>query len=154
MTRKQLVLDVNKGKFMAHRAKAFTLVEVVVSIMIVAATAAGIFASFIAVQSYVSRSRGRVNTSNALRQQIEALKAEVRQDTWNSTNLNITDIDNNNCVDDPGDWTAWAPVSGNFSEPPWNATFRRCVSGAGTGLPVVSGYREVQTQINWTEPGT
>lgn len=127
------------------------MVEVIVSVVLVALTAAGIFASFIAAQNYVSRSRGRVNTANAERQQIESLKAEVIQGAtdWGGANLTITDTDNDDCAD-AGDWTSWTNVSGDFGGPPMYGKFRRCVSAAsGTGQ-----YREVQTQINWTEPGT
>ncbi|TAN59425.1 prepilin-type N-terminal cleavage/methylation domain-containing protein [bacterium] len=151
----RIVLLLKKIRRLMRSAKGFTLIEVVVSVVIVATTAAGIFASFIAAQNYVSRSRGRVSTSNSIRQQIESLKADVVQQeasNWGAPNLNITDTDNDDCAD-TDDWTGWVNASGTFGGPPLYGKFRRCVSPAGTG-PVAGQYREVQTQLNWIEPGT
>lgn len=68
--------------------KGFTLVEVMVSLLILLMTATGIFASFIASQNYVMRSKRRIAAVNFVRQKFEELKPYVRQDTWAAgTNL-------------------------------------------------------------------
>ena len=63
--------------------KGFTLVEVVVSLLIILAAVSGIFASFVASQKYIRRAKTRAIAINSLRQQIEQLRPSVRQDTWN-----------------------------------------------------------------------
>lgn len=132
----------------------FTLVEVVVAVVIVAATAAGIFASFIAAQGYVSRARGRISSVNAFRQQVETLRAGVSQETWG--NPPNCDPDNNglavtatlNCAgSDPG-WTGWKNFTGTFGTAPWNG--RRCYRVVEV---TPGGPRQTEVQINWTEPG-
>ena len=62
--------------------KGFTLVEVVVSLLIILAAVSGIFASFVASQKYIRRAKTRAIAINSLRQQIEQLRPSVRQDTW------------------------------------------------------------------------
>lgn len=142
--------------------KGFTLVEVVVSVVIVALTAAGIFASFIAAQNYVSRSKGRVSTSNAVRQQIENLKVGVDAEAWyqvpspppncdpDLNGLSLTDA-LTTCGPDAG-WTAWKRVNGTFGDPPLNGKRRYKVTLVDPLAP--GGARKAEVQVNWTEPGT
>lgn len=125
----------------------FTLVEVLVSLVIISITATGIFASFIAAQSYVKRSKRRIIAFNFARQQFEQLKPAVRQDTWDTGSLTVTDADNDDCADDPGDWTPWSNLPGDFGTT-WGGQSRRCISNA----PMGRDYREVQLQIKWNEP--
>lgn len=162
---------------MERGSGGFTLVEVVVSVVIVAATAAGIFASFIAAQNYVSRSKGRVSTSNAIRQQIENLKVEVDAGAWfqvpppspncdpDSNGLAITANATaphplnsgmcGSCSSSPlsgpyeDGWTCWKRVSGTFGGPPLNGKRRYRVTELAPG-----GARQTEVQVNWTEPGT
>lgn len=158
---------------MTHSAKGFTLVEVVVSVVIVAATAAGIFASFIAAQNYVSRSKGRVGTSNAIRQQIENLKVEVDAEAWYQVpppppncdpDLNGLALTANATAPHPlsgcacssllsgpyeNGWTCWKNVTGTFGQAPLYGKRRYKVTELTPG-----GARQAQVQVNWTEPGT
>lgn len=67
----------------------FTLVEVIVSLLILLITAAGIFASFIASQNYVLRSKRRIAAVNFARAKFEELKPYVRQDTWANFTLGV-----------------------------------------------------------------
>lgn len=145
-----------KGIFNKERA-GFTLVEVVVSVVIVTLTAAGIFASFIAAQNYVSRSRGRINTSNAIRQQIENMKVYVNQTRLVESPSPNCDPDANGlsltaalgCAgSDPG-WTSWKNVTGTFGQEPLYGKRRYRVTELTPGGP-----RRAEVQINWTEPGT
>lgn len=144
------------------RRRGFTLVEVIVSVVIVALTAAGIFASFIAAQNYVSRSRGRVSTSNSVRQQIETLKVEVNQTSWGNspncdpdlnglalTNSTVLPLVPLNCPGSSLGWTAWGNVTGTFGQAPFFGKRRYRVTELAPG-----GARRTEVQINWTEPGT
>lgn len=62
----------------------FTLVEIVVSLMIILAAVAGIFAGFVATQKYVSRSKRRGQVINYVRQELDTLKTHIRKDTWDN----------------------------------------------------------------------
>lgn len=77
---------------MRHTKKnsGFTLVEVVVSLLIILAAVSGIFASFVASQKYVKRAKGRTNVSNAARQQLEQLNPFVRSNIWTQETYNGT----------------------------------------------------------------
>lgn len=141
------------------KRKGFTLVEVIVSVVIVALTAAGILSSFIAVQNYVSRSRGRTGTSNSIRQQIETLKVEVNQTAWGNPancnpDLNGLALTNStgplNCPGSSLGWTAWGNVTGTFGQAPYFGKRRYRVTELGAS----GGARRTEVQINWTEPGT
>jgi prepilin-type N-terminal cleavage/methylation domain-containing protein len=132
--------------------KGFTLIEVIVSAVIVALTAAGIFASFIAAQNYVSRSRGRTGTSSSVRQQIETLKVEVNQTIWSATATCNPDTNGlaltAACTDG---WTNWGNVSGTFGLAPYFGKRRYKVTELNPGS---GGARKTEVQVNWTEPGT
>lgn len=157
----------------SHRERAgFTLVEVIVSMVIVAITAVGIFASFIATQNYVSRSRGRIMAINAERAELERLRAEVNQGTWDNTpncnpdvnelavTRNITANTGMNCptcnspstlVSGGDGWTCWENFVGTFGGPPWNGRRRYRVFLVNPADP--NGPRQTEFQLNWTEPG-
>ena len=137
---------------MKNEIRGFTLVEVIVSAVIVALTAAGIFASFIAAQNYVSRSRGRTGTSSSVRQQIETLKVEVNQTSWGAAATCNPDTNGlaltASCNGGSG-WTNWGNVTGTFGQAPYFGTRRYRVTELAPG-----GARSTEVQINWTEPGT
>ena len=73
-----------------YNSAGFTLVEVIVALVILVSTAAGIFASFIAAQGYSANAKRRIVAVNFARQKLEELRPEVRQDTWNTGGLKIT----------------------------------------------------------------
>ena len=132
----------------------FTLVEVLVSLVIISITATGIFASFIAAQYYVKRSKRRVIAFNFARQQFERLKPSVREDTW--ANPPQCDPDLNgvaltsalNCASySPAEptWTNWKNLPGDFgNSATWNGRRRYKVEASGSG-----DYRVVTTEIRW-----
>ncbi len=67
----------------------FTLVEIVVSLMIILAAVSGIFAGFVATQKYVSRSKRRGQVINYVRQELDTLKTHIRKDTWDDAAKNL-----------------------------------------------------------------
>lgn len=134
-------------KIRAHSRKArkssrgFTLVEALISLVIIAIAAAGILGSFVAAKQFIEHSGRRQISANLVRQEMERLLATaVREDPPSSAALAITDGNNNNCAD-VGDWTVWVSVPGLAA---WGGQSRRCVS-----VPPGSGYRKVTTQIQW-----
>lgn len=70
---------------MKKNNSGFTLVEIVVSLMIILAAVSGIFAGFVATQKYISRSKRRAAVINYIRQQLDNLKPSIRKDTWDKT---------------------------------------------------------------------
>ena len=122
------------------KPSGFTLVEVIVSLLILLVTAAGIFASFVAAQNYVLRSKRRIAAVNFARQKFEELRPYVRQDTWtNSTS---------------GANLLYAPEtsSQSYSKPfsfggTWDGLLNYTVTNT-----VNTALRAVSVTANWTEP--
>ena len=121
----------------------FTLVEVIVSLLILLTTAAGIFASFTAAQNYVLRSKRRIAVVNFARQKFEELRPYVRQDTWTNSTSGANFL--------------YAPESSSqlYSE----LFFFSSISSTWTGLlnytvtnTVNTASRMVSITANWTEP--
>ena len=132
----------------------FTLVEVLVSLVIISITATGIFASFIAAQHYVQRSKRRIIAFNFARQQFERLKPSVREDTWANTPQCDPDLNGMaltstlNCPSySPAEpvWTDWKNLPGDFgNSATWNGRRRYKVEASGSG-----DYRAVTAEIRW-----
>ena len=121
----------------------FTLVEAIVSLLILLTTAAGIFASFTAAQNYVLRSKRRIAAVNFARQKLEELRPYVRQDTWTNSTSGANFL--------------YAPESSSqlYSE----LFFFSSISSTWTGLlnytvtnTVNTASRMVSITANWTEP--
>ena len=74
---------------MKKNNSGFTLVEIVVSLMIILAAVSGIFAGFVATQKYVSRAKRRTAVINYVRQELDTLKTHIRKDTWDDSSKNL-----------------------------------------------------------------
>jgi type II secretory pathway pseudopilin PulG len=74
----------------------FTLMEIVVSLIILAAVFGGITATFIGVKRYVSRASRRLTAVNLGRQVLNSLYTRVRADTWNTGLLSVN-VSPKNC---------------------------------------------------------
>jgi len=66
------------------KRKSFTLLEVLVSAMIVAIVFAGIVGTIVAARRYILHATHRLTAVNLGRRTLENLTNAVRQDTWNS----------------------------------------------------------------------
>jgi len=64
-----------------------TLVEILVSLLILSIAVSGIVSVFIASERYVVRSQRRLQAAILVRQILEGLHNEVRQDTWDTGRL-------------------------------------------------------------------
>ena len=71
-------------RFSLFHRQGFTLLEILVSMVILYSATGGLFASFVAAQKYVLRSRHRLQAANAGRMVLEDLRADVNQQTWDS----------------------------------------------------------------------
>lgn len=117
----------------------FTLVEVIVSLLILLSTAAGIFASFVAAQNYVVRSKRRIAAVNFARQKFEKLRPYVRQDTWAVSSTNLLWAAE-------GATQAYGPEIFSFTDI-WTGQLNYTVTNT-----VNTALRPVSVTANWTEP--
>jgi len=117
--------------------KGFSLLEIVISLIILGLTLAGIFSVFIAGRRYTERSRRKLVSLNVARQVIEKIKEDVRRDTWASSTNRLS----TGSHDAAGIYTA--PV--DFSD--WQGTVTYQVGDAGT-----SGLRQATINVSWNEP--
>lgn len=121
---------------------AFSLMEVVVGAMIIAAVFGGLAAIFVNVRRYVSHANRRLVAANLGRQELNRLYEEVRADTWYNTNTtlplspNHTEIFAGTNIDN-SDYTGNYTVS--------NVTY---TAGAVTAN---REYRQVTTRINYPQ---
>ena len=123
-----------------NKQGGFTLVEVIVSLLILLATAAGIFASFVAAQNYVLRSKRRIAAVNFARQKLEELRPYVRQDTWT------------NSTSDANLLYAPEASSQSYSEPiffstAWTGNLNYTVTNTNN-----TAYRTANLTASWNEP--
>lgn len=64
--------------------KAFTLMEIVVSLIILATVFGGLTATFVGVKRYVGRASRRLTAVNLGKEALNALYIRVRADSWNA----------------------------------------------------------------------
>ncbi|MFH1504268.1 MAG: type II secretion system protein [Candidatus Omnitrophota bacterium] len=65
--------------------KTVSLVEVIVSALILSIVFAGLLTSFVCARTYVKRANKRLVAVNLIRGQLNRLNQEVRQDTWDDS---------------------------------------------------------------------
>lgn len=65
--------------------KGFSLLEVLIGMLILVISVAGIISAFIYARDYISRSYKRMVCLNLARDVLERLTNEVRMDTWDTT---------------------------------------------------------------------
>ncbi len=98
------------------KKNGFTLVEIMVSLIILAILASGLFSVFVSARNLVARSKRRMWASEIARREIEYRKSLVRADnwaifnstgTWNVCNTSVyPSIYTVECRIDPGPGTA------------------------------------------------
>ncbi|MFA5008449.1 MAG: prepilin-type N-terminal cleavage/methylation domain-containing protein [Candidatus Omnitrophota bacterium] len=76
---------IEKKRFLS----GFTLMEVVVSLIILAAVFGGLTATFVGVKRYVSRASRRLVAVNLGKQVLNSLYRHVRADTWDTGALTL-----------------------------------------------------------------
>lgn len=124
----------------------FTLLEIMVAMVILASATAGLFASFIAAEKFVGRSRRRLAAANACRLIAEDLKAAVSQQEWSDpVGLNPLCCPGGGypCVRDyvlPASYPSGSPWN-------WRAQYEISLVDVG-GVPM----RKVRVEVRWDEP--
>lgn len=112
----------------------FTLIEVIISALILSMTVGGILFVFSTEKGVVSHSGRRDEAMNFARQTLEELRNEVREDTWDTGNLRIHQ-------------TPWNSLSGDFG-----TKFSGQRKYEVTAGPALDAYRAVTVTVDWTEP--
>ena len=107
----------------------FTLLEILVSLLILSIVITGIISVFISSKRYTVRSRHRLQATSLARQILADLYKEVRQDTWDTGRLRGNYSEQGTIYIDPITYT-------------WNLT----VSNV-TGYD----YRRVTVNVTWNE---
>ncbi|MFH1772461.1 MAG: type II secretion system protein [Candidatus Omnitrophota bacterium] len=132
----------------SRQKKSMTLVEVLVSAVILATVFAGLFASFISARKYVSRANKRIVSSSLARSVFGFLHPQVSATNW---------ADNTNALFEPNNtnWEAHDITDANITpnlkvdEMNFNGSYQVRVKNYITpGGPVKSEYREVL--VNFT----
>ena len=78
-----------KGNKVQKNKRGLSLAEVLIAMVILAIAASGIFASFIAANKFVSRSKRRLSAVNLVRFIGDDLYRFVSADTWNDLTTNL-----------------------------------------------------------------
>ncbi len=120
----------------------FTLVEIIVSLMILLVTVAGVYASFVAAQRYTISAKHRIAAVNFARKQFEELRPYVRQDTWNNNTAGVNLL----YAPNTGSPQIYPPVSVDLSNG-WLANVSYNVASTDT-----TTNRTVTVNVTWTEP--
>jgi len=113
-----------------ERTKGFTLLEIIVSLLILSLVIAGTMSAFTASRRYIKRAQHRLQATNIARGILEDLYREVRQDTWDTGRLRNGYSETNTVTIDNITYTSNLTVSD--------------VSG--------HQYRQVTVNVTWTEP--
>jgi len=119
---------------------AFTLIEVIVSALILTLTVGGVLFIFTTEKGAVGHTGRRMQAMDFARQTLEQLKNKVGADTWDEAGQPLT----------VQDWTSYETLSGDFG-----TVFsgqRRYRVDPLTGVDSSTGYREVTVEVNWIEP--
>ena len=135
-----MILHRQRGK------SGFTLLEIMVALVILTSAASGLFASFVAAQRYVSRSRNRLRAVNAGRMVLEDLRVYVNQSNWDDEATNLLACPGGTY---PCDKTYTLPPAEFPATPPWNWSAIYTVSQIDVaGIQM----RQVTVNIQWDEP--
>lgn len=127
--------------------QGFTLMEIVVSLIILATVFGGITATFVGVKRYVSRATRRLTAVNLGKQALNALYVQPRADTWNTGALipgtysfaagAVTQVPNSVTIDNFTYGAGTAGVDGVWPDP--NSYTVRTIAGRQ--------YREVTVNV-------
>jgi prepilin-type N-terminal cleavage/methylation domain-containing protein len=135
--------------------KGFTLLEVLVSLVVLSSATAGLFASFVAAQKYVMRSRHRLQAANGARMVLEDLKAHVNQNNWDDSGTNLLACPGGPhpagyfCENLPYPLPGAVPGGDYDPGPPWNWSAKYRIDYIGVGGIIM---RQVTVTVHWDEP--
>jgi len=108
--------------------RALTLLEIIISVVILALVMTGLVNVFVAARQFVQHSRNRMAAGEIGKRFIDPLQQYVRQDTWSSNPLGTNSLGNSTS----GIYTASYAISSH----PSNAEIKK-----------------VKATVTWSEPG-
>jgi type II secretory pathway pseudopilin PulG len=111
--------------------RAFTLTEILIGAIILAASFGGVVAAFTAAREYVSRSNRRLVAANLVRSQLDQLYNAVNGATWDNSSI---------CPLYPGNYTVGTVTIGGVD---YNMTYN---------VTNVTGHQYRQVVFNVTYP--
>ena len=116
-----------------RKKSGFTLVEIMVSMIVLALLASGFFSILVSARYLVNRSAFRIAGIEVARTEIERMKTLVSADTWSLAGSTL---------EPTGVWQGWvvSPVNANF--------FTRYKVDAVAGC----SCRAVSVQVKWDVP--
>ncbi len=120
--------------------RGFTLVEIIVSLLILAVGVAGVMSTFVASERFTSRSMRRLQAANYARETFERLRKDVDAGVW-AVPGGADTLDAS-----PGTWKPCGINLGDFANPPFDAICEYEVQS------VLNDARRVTLNITWTEP--
>lgn len=115
----------------------FTLIEIVVATLIIAALAGGLLAAFWGSQHFLNRARHRVQAYNLAVEALSKLKSNYQ---YSDSKMSIasgylcSDI---GCAA-AGDMAAWMPIETDFTY--------------DVEEPQADGYKQIIVKVHWNEP--
>ncbi len=112
------------------KRSGFTIVEIMVSVIVLALLASGIFSVIISARYLVARSKFRVAGIEIARSEIEKRRGLIDANTWAAATFAPNGV-----------WTAWDSTT----YPPYRVRYR--IDGAGGGAE----YRKFTVQVAWDE---
>ncbi len=119
----------------------FTLVEVIISALILALTAGGVLYIFSMEKGTVSETGHRVEAMEFARQSLEDLNKEIGADTWPGGALTAeVDVD-----------TSASLPEGDFKDK-FGATRKHRITDMDPDHSGDPDYKSVTVTVNWTEP--
>ena len=113
------------------KKKGFTLVEIMVSMIILSLLASGLFSVMVSARYLISRSKRRVAAVEVAQAEIENKKQYVRDDTWDTGPLMLQG------------WTSWV----NSAINPFYLVRYKVEAD-----PLGGACRKVTVQVSWNEP--
>lgn len=135
------------GRQALYAKKGLTLIEIIISAVIMATTIAGIFTVFTSGNKFVQRSNRRLIAINLAQEQLENRRVQISADTWGNPN------DGSNLGLTAAGWTNWTNV---IALPiPFDYRYRVDSDEHNTipsNVPLAEVCRRVYMQVRWTLP--
>ena len=140
----------------SNREQGFTLLEIVMAAVILAAVMAGLTATFISAKKRLLHSKSTIQAAEIARGVLEGLHIYVREDTWDSSGTNKLTVPH---YPDPEHYPDPADLNSKVTVPPldnngiaydysWDVSGVHSAGGADSS----DELRKVDVKISWTEP--
>lgn len=114
--------------------KALTLVEIIVSVLIIAIVCAGILSAFVSGHQFMNRSRHRIQALNFAREALDKLRSNYQYDSGEMSVGSHNELDIGDNI-----------IRGEMDNLSTVLTY------TVTAEPAAGSYKEVTVSVSWTE---